>query len=62
MQGGVDGSSASSLSTVTISKNNSFENASINVTLESDLDYLQITVMVVESGETYVDDICLSSQ
>ena len=33
---------------MSLSENNSFEEANINVTLESDLDYLQIAVMVVD--------------
>ena len=59
LQGGVEGSSASNLSTVSLSENNSFGDASINIVLESDLDYLQIAVMVVDEGVTYIDDICL---
>ena len=44
---------------MSLSENNSFGDASINIVLESDLDYLQIAVMVVDEGVTYIDDICL---
>ena len=59
LQGGVEGSGAPNISNVNIPNNSFFESASINITLESDLDYVQIAVMVVDSGETYVDDIIL---
>lgn len=60
IQGGIEGGSSSNISSISIPSNNSFENASITVTLESDLDYIHIPIMPVDEGITYVDDVHLT--
>ena len=55
-----DGESAVSVSTVSIPKNDSFTDSSITFNCESTFQYIQITIMFVNVGVSYVDNFMLS--
>lgn len=43
-------------------KKNQFQTISVELTLDQDYDYLQVTVMLVDEGITYLDNVILTHQ
>lgn len=59
--GGSDGGAASSVSTTSITTSQEMTRINIPFSVEMTYDYLQLTIMVVDQGTTYVDNIYLTS-